>query len=261
MNIFLLLSTSFISGLYTSLWGAYKDSPYESFKYKTFPRSILFSIIIFSILYSIPYFKEKLISLNLIQVFLLIMGIERISSEIYKGFFRKESQQKYFIPSRISFFGNYINDTRLYCAGISLIICAIALLSLSIKTEDFTSIFLVSFLAGLFCAAGGAYKDSPFEGFEPLKFFRSPLVLALISPIFYYFDPVPLGFLIFMNWGLERFIVEYYKTYIQRNMSGKFKPDTQIIQESAKSRQKYSHMAKFIILGFFILLFHELRHT
>jgi hypothetical protein len=188
------------------------------------------------------------------------MGIERISTEIYKGFFRKESQDKYFIPSRITFFGKYIsNDKLLYCAGVSSIICVIALFSIDVKTEGFEEFFFVSFFAGLACAIGGAYKDAPFEGFEVISFFRSPFILAIGSPIFYFFDSVPLGFLIFMNWGLERFIIEYYKTYIQRKRSRKFKRNTRISQELSKSRQKFHYIALLIILGFLILAFHELR--
>jgi hypothetical protein len=189
------------------------------------------------------------------------MGIERGGTEIYKGFFRKENQDKYFIPSRITFFGKHIsNDIILYCAGVLSIVFVITLLSVEVNVTDFIEFFSVSLLAGLACAVGGAYKDAPFEGFKLLSFFRSPFILALTSPLFYRFGSVPLGFLVFINWGLERFIVEYYKTYIQRNRSGKFKREIQRLQEFTDSRQKYHYIALLIILGFFILIFHEFRY-
>jgi len=51
-----------------------------------------------------------------------------------------------------------------------------------------------------------------------------------------------------MNIGLERFLVEYYKTYIQRNMSGKFLPDTPRIQKHLDHREKFHVMAWVIIV-------------
>ena len=95
MTIIVPFITSIISGLYTSLWGAFKDSPYEGFKPKTFPRSIYFHVAIFLPLYFAPFFSDKFQQLGLVQIFFLIMGLERFLAEIYKGFFRTEDQQKY----------------------------------------------------------------------------------------------------------------------------------------------------------------------
>ena len=57
--------TALISGLYTSLWGAFKDSPYEGFKPGTFPRSVYFHVAIFLPLYFAPYFSAKFHHLGL----------------------------------------------------------------------------------------------------------------------------------------------------------------------------------------------------
>ena len=103
-------------------------------------------------------------------------------------------------------------------------------------------------------AFGGAYKDAPFEGFMFGKFQRSPMVVMTASAIFYFMGPVSLGFLIFMNFGLERFTVEYYKTYIQRNMSGKFRPDTQRIAKYLNSREKF-HYGALLIIAFTVALY------
>ena len=48
-----------VSGFYTSLWGAFKDGPYEGFKPKTFLRSVYFHVAIFLPLYFLPYFQGK----------------------------------------------------------------------------------------------------------------------------------------------------------------------------------------------------------
>lgn len=58
MNFYIGLGVSIVSGLYTSLWGAFKDSPYEDFKPRTFPRSIYFHVVIFAVLYFVPILRR-----------------------------------------------------------------------------------------------------------------------------------------------------------------------------------------------------------
>jgi len=195
------------------------------------------------------------------QIFFLIMGIERLSSEIYKGFFRNEDQSKYLIPSRITFLGKYITSNGLlYSVGVILVAGTLALLFLDVKIEGFIEFCIVSNCTGLAGAFGGAYKDAPFEGFKPLGFLRTPVVLLLTSPLFYFMGPVSLGFLIYMNLGLERFIVEYYKTYIQRTMSGKFRSDLQRSKKHIEVREKYHYIALFIILGVIVLIIRDIQY-
>jgi hypothetical protein len=87
------------------------------------------------------------------------------------------------------------------------------------------------------------------------------MVLAAFSPLFYFLgdaeNPLPLGFLIYMNGGLERFAVEYYKTYIQRNMSGKFRPDLERIQQQLDTRERFHYAALIIIAGLIFLYAYE----
>ena len=255
--------TSLISGLYTSLWGAFKDSPYEGFKAKTFPRSVYFHIAIFLPLYFLPYFSAKFQHLGLVQVFFLIMGIERFLAEIYKGFFRSEDQQKYFVPSRITFFGRHVESELLrYGVGGVIVAIVFAFLLVEMPLQSFWAYLATAYGTGCIVAMGGAYKDAPFEGFKWLKFQRSGAVLAVLSPLFYFLGdpehPVALGFLIYMNGGLERFAVEYYKTYIQRNRSGKFQPGLARIQEALDTREKFHYLALVIIAGLAMLYAYEL---
>jgi hypothetical protein len=44
--------------------------------------------------------------------------------------------------------------------------------------------------------------------------------------------PVPLGLLIFINGGLERLIVESYKTYFTPTLPGKFRRDLPVIDHA-----------------------------
>ena len=113
MSTAILPVVSAVSGLYTSLWGAFKDSPYEGFKPKTFPRSVYFNVVIFAALYALPAFHDRVTALGLFQLFFVTMGLERFLAEIYKGFFRTEDQAKYFVPSRITFFGRHVESELL----------------------------------------------------------------------------------------------------------------------------------------------------
>ena len=263
MNFPLTLAVTIISGLYTSLWGAFKDSPYERFKPGTFPRSIYFNVAILIALYFIPYFGEHLRQLGVVQVFFLIMGIERFIAELYKGFFRTEDQSKYFVPSRITFFGRHVDSDALrYAAGVLIVAAVFSLLLIEVEVDSFFGYLIIAYLTGSLVALGGAYKDAPFEGFKWLKVQRSGAVLALLSPLLYLLtdplDPLHVGFLIYMNGGLERFAIEYYKTFIQRNMSGKFRPDLQRIQEFVDSREKYHYMALAIMAVLVIVYLNEI---
>lgn len=76
---------------------------------------------------------------------------------------------------------------------------------------------------GLLTALGGAYKDTLFEEFEPLKFFRSPVISFawyLVINATYPTQPVLLK--IGLCSMMERLTVETYKA-LYRPEPGKFK--------------------------------------
>ncbi len=241
-----------LSGLYTSLWGAFKDSPWEGFERRTFPRSIVFSVAIFAALLLVPPLAERVSGLGFVALFFLVMGLERFLTELYKGCFREERQEKYFVPSALTLLGRPVRSRALRAlAGVVLVALVLGVLMIGIPVTGFPGYLITAGGAGLLVSGGGAWKDAPFEGFHLLKFFRSGLALAVVSPLFYWLrtpgEPVALGVLIYMNGGLERFLVEYYKTYIQRNMSGKFRPDLPRVETTR--REGLHRIAWVLILG------------
>ena len=125
----------------------------------------------------------------------------------------------------------------------------LALMVLPWTVSHWAGFILVGLGAGAACAIGGAYKDAPFEGFLLRKFPRSPLVTASFTPLLFWLGPVQLGFLIFIFWGLERFVVEYYKTYMQRRKAGKFRDDLPRIQQYLEMREQFHIVALFIIFA------------
>lgn len=239
-----------LSGLYTSFWGAFKDSPWEGFKRRTFPRSILLSVAIFAALLAVPELRGRVLGLGLVQTFFVVMGLERFLTELYKGCFREESQKKYFVPSQLTLLGRPVRSRLARAAaGVVLVGGVFGLLLVPLPVDGFPAYLVVAYLTGLLVSGGGAWKDAPFEGFQTLKFFRSGLTLAVASPLFYWLrtpgEPVALGVLLYMNGGLERFLVEYYKTYIQRNMSGKFRPDLPRLEHR---RREGLHLGAWVLI-------------
>ncbi|MEE2658643.1 MAG: hypothetical protein VX733_09085 [Candidatus Latescibacterota bacterium] len=263
MTFPILLAVSVVSGLYTSLWGAFKDSPYEGLKLRTFPRSIYFNVVILLTLYTLPWFEGRLQAISPVQVFFLTMGVERFLAEIYKGFFRTEDQDKYFVPSRITLFGRHVaSDLLRYAVGAVIVSTVFAVMLIEVPITGFWWFALIAYSTGLLVSLGGAYKDAPFEGFQLLKFQRSGVVLAVLSPLFYFLNdsaaPISVGFLVYMNGGLERFVIEYYKTYIQRNMSGKFRPDLERIQRHLDTRERFHYVALVILAALVVVHAYEL---
>ena len=248
------LLVSALSGLYTSLWGGFKDSPWEGFKPRTFPRSVFFSVAIFAFLLAVPLLRDRVAGLGLVQLFFLVMGLERFLTELHKGCFREEPQDKYFVPSALTILGRPVESRALRIAvGVVLVSGVIGVLFIGVPVTGFGPYLAVAYLTGLLVSGGGAWKDAPFEGFHTLKFFRSGLTLAVASPLFYWLqapgEPIALGILIYMNGGLERFLVEYYKTYIQRNMSGKFRPNLPRVESFRREGLHYGAWVLILAVG------------
>jgi hypothetical protein len=78
----------------------------------------------------------------------------------------------------------------------------------------------MGFLAGLLCSLGGALKDSPFEGFQPLRFTRSMFVGTGFGFISQWITDQPIMAFVFAGY-FERMAVEGYKI-MRAHKPGKF---------------------------------------
>ena len=77
-------------------------------------------------------------------------------------------------------------------------------------------------IAGTLVGMGGAVKDSPYEGFKPITFMRSPIVGAIVGSILYnIFKIEKLPVLILATIGGERIVVETWKI-LRSQKAGKF---------------------------------------
>jgi hypothetical protein len=215
-----------LAGMYTAAWGAYKDAPFERFSRASFWRSLAFSMSIAIALAA----SGRLAGLHAVEAFFLVMGLERLAIEIYKPCFRREDQSKYLIPQDFSFFGVHVGGRkRLWLAGAAMIVLVAWLVTRPLPVTGYAAHLGIACAVGLFIACGGAAKDAPWEGFDPLKFPRSVWVLALASPLLAALGPRPLGLVVFMYGGVERMLVEGYKTYFTTKPPGKFRRDLPVI--------------------------------
>lgn len=170
-----------LSGLHASIWGMYKDAVHEGFSRARFLRSVILGALCGAAI-------QAVLRLDLGQPgsMLLLFGLayaaERGIVETWKTFFREEDQSKYFIPMQFSIAGRPVRSRGLRmlagCGYVALLwICLAGVNAIDRRMEaSALSAGLAGLVVGLIIAVGGGWKDAPKEGFDVLKFFRSPIM-------------------------------------------------------------------------------------
>jgi hypothetical protein len=208
-----------LSGTHTAIWGMYKDAVHEGFTVRTFSRSMIVGAIVGVIIqfaFRLPIPEAG----ALFVLFGLAYAGERGIVEVWKTFFRDEDQSKYFIPMQFAIGGVPVESRATRVAvGIAYIIVVSAALY-GISRLDFTrdaspSLLIaaaVGFAVGIVIAIGGGWKDAPKEGFDLLKFFRSPILTVIYALILSRFTD---SYLLMAcgSIGFERATAETYKTF------------------------------------------------
>lgn len=169
------------AGLHAACYGAYKDSPHETFKWARFTREIALATLISAGIYS---YVTARYSISPLFYFLVVLALSRILTEGYKLFLRNEPQSGYLIPSQFHFFRKIVTSrAQRALIGVGLLLFIWMLLA---GTQFLIKIIPVVFagtviglITGSATALGGGYKDGLFEGFSQKKFFRSPVVGSL----------------------------------------------------------------------------------
>lgn len=207
------------AGLHTSTWGMYKDAPHEGFTWPRYFRSTLLAAAIAPT----AVFVSGL-QLDSAGALVVLFGVtyvtERALTEFYKTFLREEDQSKYFIPMQFAVFGRVIERRGArWAVGAGVLVVALLLLlgvtalERSIgRHHGIGLVLLVGSLGGWFSAFGGAWKDAPIEGFETLKFFRSPAFAAAWAvPLSRFTDSLVLLGLAALGFTIAT--LETYKTF------------------------------------------------
>ena len=87
-------------------------------------------------------------------------------------------------------------------------------------------IYVYGLFVGCFIATTGAWKDTLFEKFKIVKFFRSPIITEMwYLFLIYRYNGRPLPLILLASAALERLTVEGYKA-LKRQPPGKFKSPT-----------------------------------
>jgi hypothetical protein len=219
MSWMIALAVGLIAGTHTATWGMFKDSPHEGFTWRRYSRSIWLAGILAVIVQA--FARLDLTSAGgLFILFGVTYVCERACVEFYKTFLREEDQSKYFIPMQFAVKGKVVQDrrTRLLAgigvatAALILVIAVYFIQRAALPLPETTLLVLVGSIGGWFSAFGGAWKDAPIEGFEILKFFRSPVIAAAYAFILSRFTDsfflIPLGAL-----GFTIATLETYKTF------------------------------------------------
>jgi hypothetical protein len=211
-----------LAGTHAAIWGMYKDAIHEGFTRKQFVRSMIvasLSAVALQLVLRLPLPGAA----ALVMLWGLAYATERGIVEVWKTFFREEDQSKYFIPMTFSIRGVPVRSraARLsagfaYIAVVGLCLYGIAQLDRGLPgtqgSLDPVRTALVGLSVGLIIAVGGAWKDAPKEGFEILKFFRSPIMTVTLALLLSRFTGSYLLVTV-ASIGFERAAIETYKTF------------------------------------------------
>lgn len=222
MTRFLIaLATGLLAGAHAATWGMYKDAPHEGFTWRKYLRSYVLSgaiAVIVAAVTTIPVSRAP----GLVILYGITYTIERAVQEFYKSFLREEDQSKYFIPMQFGVGGRVVESRRTrgliglgYLAAVVIIFAGVGWvdhLSLDPGFPAITAAVIVGSGGGWISAVGGAMKDAPHEGFELLKFFRSPLIAAFYGTLVAFLTTsYPAVFLCAIGYTIGT--IETYKTF------------------------------------------------
>ena len=247
-----------LAGAHAATWGAYKDSTYEGFSAWKYARSVCIATPLGALLAPVVS-AEVPRPAGLLVLFGCVYVAERGVFELYKTFLRQEDQSKYHIPMQFHVLGRVVmGRTARALAGLALLL-ALALLiiggqALERAAPDVPRLAmsaLAGLIAGLVSAIMGAWKDAPIEGFEPLKFLRSPSIATgyalLLAP--YTHELVPTGIAAL---GYTIASIETYKTFIDGRPPGKFAG--KVVRHRLALRSRWRLVALFAAIWIAIVL-------
>jgi len=235
-----------LSGTHTAIWGMYKDAIHEGFTAGRFARSLIVGATValaIQLALALPLPSPA----GLIVLFGLAYAAERGIVEVWKTFVREEDQSKYTIPMQFSVHGVPVRHrgVRLlagaaYIGMVALCLFAVVRVEPGPLGEPTTMRSAVAgLLIGGIIAFGGAWKDAPTEGFDAVKFFRSPCLTGAFAMLLAqvagnYLEVVVAAI------GYERAAAETYKTFFfPSKPRGKFAGKPILFPEMLRRRRYF----------------------
>ena len=256
MNLAFELLVGLAVGAHISTWGMYKDSIHEGFTVPRYLRSTMVGLLW-------APFAARFVGIDattasgMVVLFGLTYALERATTEFWKTFIRDEDQSKYFIPMQFHVFGMVLRN-RIARLAVGLGFVSVALLLLwavqALQPDPGTKgplwqLILVASIGGWFSAFGGAFKDAPIEGFETLKFFRSPVSATFYGLLVSNFTD-SYALIALCAIGFTVCTLETYKTFFFPSVPrGKFAGKPILFPELLETRKKFVFLCAAIWIG------------
>lgn len=236
----LLIGLGLLAGLHGASYGAYKDSPHESFLARRFVRELIIALLIAGALSAIPASSGE----SRFILFLTVFTLTRVATEFWKLFVRIEPQKDFRIPTQFHWIRSVVDAPWIrllvgagFLASIYGMYCLFTLLPKDLPVV----------LKGLIVGAGfgtaeaiaGAYKDGTIEGFSGVKFLKSPVFCA-IGGLLASWHTTTLIFLMLAAYGSNRMFLELFFKILQPGYApGKFRSMTGSFTEWTRQRKYF----------------------
>jgi hypothetical protein len=177
MGTLSLLGLGTLAGLHGALYGAYKDSPHESFLFRRFIREVAFAL---SGALALPVLFPLVRRQSAFTVYLALFALTRIVTEFWKLFLRVEPQDGYRIPTQMHCVVGVVQSPVVrFLFGIGFLASIYGCYAAFRLIPGWMPAALNGSLVGLGIgtaeAIAGGYKDGTIEGFSWRKFFKSPV--------------------------------------------------------------------------------------
>jgi len=258
MCIAITIIIGLAAGLHAALYGAYKDSPHESFLLRRFVRELVFAVTAAATLGALGLCSDQ----SPFIVYLSIFALARIATEFWKLFLRVEPQQDYRIPTQIHWVRGVVHNPVLrLLLGFGFVGSIYGCYRLFHFLPDWLPGPVVGLIVGagigLAEAIAGAYKDGAIEGFSFRKFLKSPTFGAL-GGLIASLHTTSLSFLLLAAIGSMRMFNELlFKMIVKNYTPGKFKALIGPHQEWLRLRRYFlaPYAATWLLyLAFFVRL-------
>lgn len=243
MSTIELLGLGILAGLHGALYGAYKDSPHESFLARRFAREVAFAL---AGAVTLPLAFPVVSRQSAFTVYLTLFALTRIATEFWKLFVRVEPQGEFRIPTQMHcVVGVVHNPVVRLLFGVGFLASIYGLYEAFRLIPGWVPPAFTGMLVGLGIgtaeAIAGGYKDGTIEGFAWFKFFKSPVfgVIGGVIASGHTSDP---AFLLLATIGSMRMFLELlFKMLVRDYAPGKFRAMTGPFVEW------YAHRRHFVV--------------
>ena len=229
------------AGLHGALYGAYKDSPHESFLLRRFARELLLATLIaLGLAAWSPAAREQ----SGFVVPLSVFALTRTATEFWKLFVRVEPQGEFRIPTQMHHVNGIVTNPFIRLAlGIGFLLSIYGIYHLGriipVSWPQPVRGALTGLAIGTAEAIAGGYKDGTIEGFSWRKFAKSPFFGTFGGLVAAGHTAHP-AFLLLASIGTMRMLLELlFKMVVPSYAPGKFRSMTGPFTEWAGRRHHF----------------------